>query len=207
MLYVRSLFSIHDARDMVHLDLPWWTFSGADAVGKFLRERHGNAIVFEYGSGASTVWLAKRSKAVYSVEHDEDWAVTVRALTLSYPNIDFRFVGPTEGPDDEFASARREWAKSSFRNYVQEINAVPETFDLIVVDGRSRSACLLAAAGKLKDGGMIVFDNSHRRRYQTALQACGLETTRLRGLAPGLPYPDETTILRRGDLARKWVNG
>ena len=199
MLYLRSLFSIHDARDMIHLDIPWWTFAGADAVEQFLRERNGNAIVFEYGSGASTIWLAKRSKAVYSVEHDEDWAIAVQALSAPYPNIDFRFVEPAKGPDDEFGSGRKEWANRSFRNYVQEINTVPVTFDLIVVDGRSRSACLLAATGKLKDDGMVVLDNSHRRRYQAALQACGLETTRLRGLAPGLPYPDETTVLHRRD--------
>lgn len=69
----RSLLSIHDLPDLVSLDVPWWTFDAADAVEGFLASRPA-ARVFEWGSGASTVWLAKRSGCVVSIEHDAAWA-------------------------------------------------------------------------------------------------------------------------------------
>src|SRR3990172_8471482 len=68
-IYLRSLFSIYDIEDMARLDLPWWTFAATRYVEAFLKRREGVADVFEYGPGASTVWLAKRARRVGYVEH------------------------------------------------------------------------------------------------------------------------------------------
>jgi hypothetical protein len=54
LLWARSLFSIYDSRDLIHLDLPWWTFKAADALAVRLAEMGGQARVFEFGTGAST---------------------------------------------------------------------------------------------------------------------------------------------------------
>ena len=72
------------------------------------------------------------------------------------------------------------------------------TFDVIVIDGRAREACLAVAAPDWPDG-LIVFDNSHRARYQRAITASGLRERRLPGLTPTLPYPDQTSLLFRPD--------
>jgi hypothetical protein len=45
---------------------------------------------------------------------------------------------------------------------------------------------------------MIVFDNTRRHRYQSAIAAAPLVQRRLRGLTPTLPYPDETSLLTNG---------
>jgi len=42
---------------------------------------------------------------------------------------------------------------------------------------------------------MILFDNSQRARYRTAIAASGLKAQMYRGLTACLPYPDETTLL------------
>ena len=65
-----SLFAYSDVKRMVMLDKPWWIYHAIDDVEDFLTERGGKARVFEYGAGASTVWLASRASKVYSVEHD-----------------------------------------------------------------------------------------------------------------------------------------
>ena len=54
-LWLRSLLSIYDLEDLLRHDVPWWTFDASDRVAGFLAERPG-ARVFEWGSGASTVW-------------------------------------------------------------------------------------------------------------------------------------------------------
>ena len=64
ILYIRSLFSIFDAADLVKLDLPWWSFGAIDHLESHLSSLSGKAVVFEWGSRASTAWLAKRAAKV-----------------------------------------------------------------------------------------------------------------------------------------------
>lgn len=64
-----------------------------------------------------------------------------------------------------------------------------------MIDGRAREACLKATRGHLAEGGIVVFDNTRRRRYRAAIAASGMTERRLPGLTPTLPYPDQTSIL------------
>ena len=82
-----------------------------------------------------------------------------------------------------------------FSAYVAAIDDVPGSFDLVVIDGRAREACLAAAVGRLAVDGMIVFDNSRRRRYRETIRRSGLDEQVFRGLTPTLPYPDQTSLL------------
>ena len=73
----------------------------------------------------------------------------------------------------------------------------PTFFDLIVVAGRAREACLREAGEHLVPGGLIVFDNVDRQRYLDAMAAAtDLAVTITRGLTPCLPYPTRTALLR-----------
>ena len=59
----------------------------------------------------------------------------------------------------------------SFEDYVLYINKWPDYFfDLVLVDGRSRLACLRAAINKVKLGGILMLDNSDYSRYQSSLE-------------------------------------
>mgnify|MGYP001817406413 CR=1 FL=1 len=195
-LWLRSLFAIHDIEDMIALDLPWWSMQAVEEVDAFLRANPG-ARVFEYGSGASTVWLAKRAGSVVSVEHDEQWAGTVRDRLASLPNVELRVVPPDDVKGDErYASAKSGWENRTFQAYAHAIEDEEGKFDLIVVDGRARSACLQVARGAVMKEGMILFDNSDRRRYREAIVKSWMEVRRHTGLTACLPYPDPTTLLR-----------
>jgi tRNA A58 N-methylase Trm61 len=185
----------------VALDLCWWTFAAQEAVATHLAARPG-ARVFEYGSGASTVWLARRAAEVHSVEHDLSWAEVMRAHLADMSNVRLHAVPPTRrGAIAEAPSGRRGYADADFADYVHAIDDVPGTFDLIVIDGRSRVRCLEHARRRLAPDGLVVFDDPHRARYRAALASCGLDVTHLRGLKPCLPYRDGTALLRRNDRA------
>jgi hypothetical protein len=190
--WLRSLFAIYDIDDLVHLDLPWWTFEAVDVVDDFLR-CHPNARVFEWGSGASTVWLARRAGKVMSIEHDAAWADRVRARLIGCGNVELRVVPATLV--GRIASTKRGFAGQYFDDYVAALAATPGDFDLIVIDGRAREACLAAASAKLAPGGAIIFDDTCRQRYRTAIAASGLHLRRCSGLAVCLPYYDATDIL------------
>lgn len=196
-LYFRSLFSIYDVDDMVRLDLPWWTFAAIAHVESFLKQRHGNADVFEYGPGASTVWLAKRARRVAYVEHDKGFAMIVQRLTKNIANTSGVLAAPLPGRPESVScpSGRKGYEDLDFANYVAAIRVAGGPFDLIVIDGRARTSCLMEAVKHLKSDGAILFDNSWRSRYRSAIDNAGFKVQRFRGLAPALPYIEETTIL------------
>lgn len=200
--WLRSLTEIHDLEGMISLDVPWWTYRAIAEVDAFLAARAG-ARVFEYGSGASTVWLARRAGAVDSVEHHPGWHARMQAAlakTEGLAPVDLRLVkaDAAPNPDPLYRSGKAGAAGTSFAAYARSVARAPQPlYDLIVIDGRARAACLRHATGRLAEGGLIVFDNSARARYRAAIAASGLEAVRLPGRAPALPYPDETTLLRR----------
>ena len=50
---------------------------------------------------------------------------------------------------------------------------------------------------RLAVGGLVVVDNSRRKRYHDAVAASGMKEKVLRGLTPTLPYPEQTSLLTR----------
>lgn len=200
--WLRSLTAIHDLDGLVALDVPWWTYDAIDEVQAFLASRPAPK-VFEYGSGASTVWLARRAAEVTSVEHHRGWhgqMTEVIGKVQGIAPVSLRLVEPDQNPvDDGFYRSRKAGQKGqTFRDYARAIEADPDAlYDLIVIDGRARTACLSHAIDRLAPGGMIVFDNTHRARYRRAIEASGLSARVLGGLTPSLPYKDETTLITR----------
>lgn len=157
-------------------ELPWLTFKAIDVLQSYLKHAIN---VFEYGSGGSTLFLAKRVKNVTSVEHDEEWYEKVKAeltnrkitncnLLLKKPRKSK--TKPKYGLNSYSSKALRRYAYYRFNEYVKSIDSFPDSFfDLVIVDGRARISCIKHAARKIKIGGIVVLDNSERPRYQEGL--------------------------------------
>jgi hypothetical protein len=198
-LWVRSLLSIYDLSDLVALDVPWWTFESKEIVEKFLQTKP-NSRVFEFGSGASTFWLAKRATEVISIEHDPVWAQKVKENLPSNAQVILvpaQTISPERTP---ILSLKRGFQDLDFTNYVMAINSeVGGWFDLIVIDGRARKQCFERALNFLSDGGIIVFDNVDRTRYLKVLEKYRntIEVQVTKGLTPALPYPNRTALIRK----------
>ncbi len=194
-----SLTRAYDSLAIAELDVPWWTYRAIDVVEAWLAAHPHPIRVFEYGSGASTMWLAKRADEVHSVEHHRGFGEHLAAALAAHPNIDFRIVEPEPSEHPVVGSQKEGNAGLDFSRYVAAIDDVPGEFSLVVIDGRAREACLRRAAGRLEPGGIIVFDNSRRERYRQAIARSGFTERRLTGLTPTLPYPDQTSILTRAE--------
>ena len=179
--WVASLTAIYQLDRMIRLDIPWWNVAATDEIEAFLASRP-NARVFEYGSGASTAWLARRCGELISVEHDAAWRDGLIEQLGDFPHcrIDYR---PLDSEGDP--------------SYSEAIKDAGGSFDLIIVDGRLRTKCLEAAIGYLAEGGRILFDDSGRQRYRQGIETSGLEETHHHGRSYCVPYPDHSSILRR----------
>jgi predicted O-methyltransferase YrrM len=193
--WAHSLVRVHDSLAIAELDVPWWTYRAVEAVDAWLAARPHPVRVFEYGSGASTLWLAKRVDQVHSVEHDGAFAGAMAPAFAAAGNIDFHVVEPEAMTDPVVPSAKGGHRGLDFARYVAAIDGLDGEFDLIVIDGRAREACLRRAVARLALDGLIVFDNTARRRYRAAIAAAPVTERRLAGLTPTLPYPEQTSLL------------
>jgi len=192
-----SLTKVHNSRALAALDVPWWTYDAIAAVSTWFADRRGRKVrVFEYGSGASTLWLARRADEVHSVEHHRGFGEMMATELEPFDHVTLRIVEPVASERPAVVSVKEGHSGLDFSTYVAAIDSVPGEFDLVVVDGRARAACLAAAQSRLAPGGIVVFDNSRRRRYREAIGASGLLERRFTGLTPTLPYPEQTSILQ-----------
>lgn len=107
--------------------------------------------VFEWGSGGSTLWIAKRVKKIYSIEVSYVWyqfltekikEERLKNVTLHYYPID-----PYIGYVDNI--------------YFETINNLKRKFPLIIVDGAvaTRNSCFERAVKHLTEYGYIIFDD------------------------------------------------
>ncbi len=209
-----SLTRAHDSLAIAELDVPWWTYDAIDRVEAWIADHDGPVRVFEWGSGASTLWLARRVDAITTVEHHRGFAEHIAPALAEHPNITSLVVEPTESAHPTVPSAKEGHQGLDFAAYVAAIeqpggadstagerasgadSTAGGPFDLIVIDGRAREACLRAALPHLAADGIIVFDNTRRKRYREAMAAAPVRVERTTGLTPTLPYPDETSICR-----------
>lgn len=191
--WLGSQFAIYDATELMRLDVPWWTFAAIDRVEGWIAARNGQVRALEYGAGASTIWLARRCAHVTSVEHDEGFHALIRPQ-LQHDNVVLKLLKPAPSAGSCRApSGRRGYEDLDFSEYVAAVDT--DRFDLIIIDGRARVSCLERARHQLAPGGLIVFDNSERRRYRAALRDPDLRIERCRGWAPALPYRSETSLI------------
>ena len=195
--HLRTLLAIYDVEDQASLDIPWWTYQAIREVEAFLATRR-DCRVFEYGSGASTLWLSRRAQFVHSVEHDRDFARRMRGLLDGVHNVALHEVAarPSSGHQHAVTSGRSDQRGLDFAEYVETIDRVGGRFDLVVVDGRARVACLHRALPRLTAGGMVLFDDARRRRYRSAWKVDGAEISLLAGAKPCVPYRAVTAVAR-----------
>jgi len=136
------------------LELPWFSYSAIDYLAKYLNP---DMEVCEYGSGGSTLFFARRTRSVFSIEDNKAWyeLVTDRVKQLGLKNVKLTFhpfdVKNPVGFD-----------KSDY------LLALPNRkFDIIVIDGSEewnqvRPICFQHAEKFVKPGGCIIVDDSWR---------------------------------------------
>lgn len=152
---------------------PWTTQASIKTFDQILTR---DMVGFEYGSGFSTLYFARRMKHVTSIEHNPVWfnLVNEKFKTLGVKNVSYQLIPPGQSnlapypfyekfqlTNDDFQ------VREEYIDYFSAILNYPDShFDFILVDGRARVECCLLAIAKLKSGGIFVLDNSDRSRYR-----------------------------------------
>ncbi len=160
--------------------LPWFTYSFID----FLTERLNNKLnIFEFGSGNSTLFFAKRIKYVTSVEHNVEW---YNKLIRKIPDNVNLLLSKTDSEDD----------------YVGLIKLSMNKFDIVFIDGIHRNECSHSAVEILSERGVIVLDDSERVEYSEGIEhimSKGFKKINFWGIPPGMLIRKCTTVFYRNN--------
>jgi hypothetical protein len=148
-------------------DQPWIVFKAKEFLDGILKS---DMTVWEYGSGSSTLYFARRVKQVYSVENDKEWFVHLnnRIEIEQMKNVHYRLIETEEANKEDLNSIYiSAFKKGEFlKNYATSINIIPDnSLDIVLIDGRARRACIAHAMSKVKQGGYLIVDNSDRSYY------------------------------------------
>jgi hypothetical protein len=185
---------------------PWLPYLASDYIEKI---PHLNW-VFEWGSGYSTLYFARRVPYIFSsVEHDPKWYTEVQDFLSPWPEYQkmHRLIEPEQfslGNDPanplHYKSGSTNLGGVNFKKYASVIDEYG-LFDLILIDGMARASCLHHAFKHVAPGGCIVLDNTGDRPYyleQTEAMfgnyETGWEKITMMGYGPILDYKWETTI-------------
>ncbi len=157
--------------------IPWLSYSFLDFIAGRLQQ---DLIMFEYGAGNSTFYFAKEVKFVHSTEHNQEWYAYVKRNLPA--NAAIRYI-PLGGID-----------------YSDAILQTAELFDIVLVDGRDRVACVKKAVQKLTTRGVIILDDAEREKYQEAfvfMKKSGFKYIPFSGIAIGAIHDKSTVVFYR----------
>ena len=118
--------------------IPWFTYPAIEYLNQIDLSNYN---ILEWGCGNSTSYFSKKCKALTSIESDKEWFKNV--LDKKHKNCTIYCKEDT----DEYAK------------YPLTLN---QNFDVIVIDGINRTACLNTALILHNKKGFIILDNSDR---------------------------------------------
>jgi hypothetical protein len=172
--FFRWMRSHSEGESSLKDEQPWITYKVIDYLKGYLKPEHN---VFEYGGGGSTLFFVNRVVKVVTVEHQKEWfnILTETINKKKFAGWTGKYIGPNEGelvhPADHsnplhYSSGDEPSKGYNYKAYVSAIDEYPEGyFDCVLIDGRSRPACIVHAIPKIKNGGLLILDNSDRDYY------------------------------------------
>ena len=124
--------------------IPWFSYPFID----FLENRLSSEVkLLEFGSGNSTFYFGNRISKVYSIEHNQNW---------------FEIVSELKPTNAELILTKSD----SLENYLKPLDGISYKFDIIIIDGLHRNACIKKSVHNLSTGGVIILDDSERKEYK-----------------------------------------
>ena len=159
----------------MHKPAPWLSPTSILFFKKYLEK---DMVGAEFGSGSSTLFFAPRISKLYSVEHNEEWyhLINEKLTGLNCSNVDYRFVvqnDKSDFVDDVFdLEEKRDFEiRRDYVNYFRALNDIQDhSLDFAIVDGRARTECCHEILPKIKKGGILILDNSERKRYELVFE-------------------------------------
>jgi len=165
--------------------LPWMCYPAID----YLKESLSSSdIVFEFGSGSSTLFFSKKVSQVVSLESNYDWFLMMKKQISEnkISNVDLIYIKDAIN-------------NSEYQNYPLKLTKRGITFDIIVIDSIKRFECMKLASDIVKSSGSIVLDDSQRSGYKKIfdyMKNKNFHYIDFNGISPGQIKAKKTSIFK-----------
>jgi hypothetical protein len=160
-----------DCVDRYNNPIPWYSYPAIEYIKQL---DFSDKIVFEYGSGNSTIFWAPRCKKLVSVEDNQQWYNKVKAKLAD--NVEYTLFNEKE-------------------KYINSIDNYAGKFDIVIIDGSHRYECSAKALQNLKDDGFIILDNSDwKEKTSEVLRGADLIEVDMCGFGPINGYTTTTSF-------------
>ena len=133
---------------------------------------------FEFGAGGSTVRACQSGLTVHGVESDRAWVDALGERLGEHCQVQVVDIGPTR----EWGYPVNNSGRGRFPEYSEAIHLHDQSFDMILVDGRFRVACVLNAiehtlerAASPGDTRIFIHDFWDRPHYHAVLEFLDIE--------------------------------
>ena len=154
--------------------IPWITYPCLEFISEL---DFSDSVVFEFGSGSSTLWWSKRSKYVYSVEREAYWYEKIKAELPSNAHLTL---------------CKNETL------YPKTILEGDRKYDVVIIDGAVRFPCAEAMISTLHSSSLVILDNSEwYPNLSLLLRDRGFFQIDFCGFAPINAFPSCTSIFFR----------
>lgn len=151
--------------------IPWFTYPAIEYLSQL---DYSDCLILEWGLGNSTLFFAERCKHILSIEHNPEWYHSIVPLL----------------PENATGVLVSETEYSTYPKFLQ----IPK-YDIIIIDGINRDACIDTAIDLINEGGMIILDNSDRNpEYCQKLREYGLIEVDFHGFGPIVSFTTTTSI-------------
>lgn len=176
-------------QDSQGLPLPWMTYPFIEFIEKKLQPHH---TIFEFGSGSSTLFFAKKVAKVVAIESSEKWheIMKLRLLEHNIKNVELIFM-PNALTNFEYENCAANYAKNFSK------------FDFIIIDSLKRFECAKNSINAIKPTGAIVLDDSERKNYSKIFDFFAKNNLNKKdffGIAPAQIKIKNTTIFSQINL-------
>lgn len=158
--------------------IPWLSYPAISFLSEKLNK---NMLLFEYGSGNSTIYYSQRVKKVIAVEQNNVWFDKLKNRLNKNAEIIFKEVN--EDGD-----------------YCRTIKSTNEKYHVIIIDAEDRVNCIKNCYDNLTEDGVIILDDSDRKEYAEGselLKQKNFKRVDFWGIAAGVMYLKATTIFYR----------
>lgn len=158
--------------------IPWLSYP---FISFFSERLNNNMLLFEYGSGNSTIYYSQRVKKVVAVEHNKVWFDKIKNRLNKNAEIMFKEIN--EDGD-----------------YCRTIKTTNVKFNIVIIDAEDRVNCIKHCQDNLTEDGVIILDDSDREEYSGGIKFLfekRFQQITFWGIAPGSFHTKSTTVFYR----------
>lgn len=175
-----NAFKSKSSVDKNNNPIPWVTYPFIDFITPRLNK---SMVIFEFGSGNSTLFYSKRVKRVVAVEHNLEWYEKLKSSLPKNVEIIYKEL-------------------SSQNNYASSILEINAKFDIVIIDGEERNECMKISVEALKENGVVVLDDSEREEYTEGIEYLSSKSFKridFWGISPGYLNRRATTVFYKSN--------